>query len=139
MKDAEERQHHNLHGYAEVHDDHGRRDLTGELRHGRQIQAIVDRPHERYQRRADQHAMPQLAVRTRAGGQPHEHRHEHAGEDRQPTQQRRGAPRQSPFARLVDSAHGERQPHRERGEQRGDHGSRQEGVERVELGGMSHR
>lgn len=86
---ADERQRYGFDGHPEVHDDHGGHHLAGQLGGGRQIEAIVERAHERDHPRGEQHTVPKLVVFAIAAGQPHERRDEHAGEDRQPAQERR--------------------------------------------------
>jgi hypothetical protein len=67
---ADERQRDRLHGDAEVHDDHRRDDLTGELDDRRQLVAIVDRADERDHAGGEQHAVPQLMFFAEAARKP---------------------------------------------------------------------
>jgi hypothetical protein len=53
-----ERQRDRLHDYTEVHDNHCRRDLAGELDDWGQVVAIVERPHDGDEGSGDQHPMP---------------------------------------------------------------------------------
>jgi len=138
---ADERQRDLLHGDAVVHDDHRREHLAEELQRGMQVEAVVERAHERDHRGGEQHAVPQLrlAFAGVAGGQPDQAGDERAGEDRKPAEQWRGPRGQAALARLVDRADGPREAHRERRQQRGQDRGGQEGVKRVELGWMRHR
>jgi hypothetical protein len=139
MQQADEGQRDRLHRNAEMHDDHRRDDLAGELHHGRQLEAVVEGADDRYHRRGQQHATPQFVVFVVAGGQPDEDRDERSGEDRQPSEQRRWTFRKAPLARFVDRAHGPREPHRERRQHRGHGRGGQKGIERFELVRMRHR
>jgi hypothetical protein len=136
---ADERQRDRLDHHAEVHDDHRRRDLTGELDDRRQVVAVVERPYERDERRGEQDPVPQPLARAIAGGQEGERRDEHAGEDREAAEQRGRAFGQTALAWLVDGADRPRQAHRERCQQRGYGPREEEGVKRVELVQMRHR
>ncbi len=109
MQFADERQRDRLHRHAEVHGDHRRRELPGELDDRRQIEAVVERAHERDQRGREQHAVPQLLRFAIARRQPDQRGDEHAGEDRQAAEQRRRALGQTPLARLVDRTDGSRE------------------------------
>ena len=75
---------------AEVHDDQRGGDLPSELHHGRQLEAVVERAHERDHGGGDQHAVPDAFV-----GQPDQPRDERAGEDRKSAEQRRGRARRA--------------------------------------------
>ena len=138
MKRADPRQRDRLHRDAEVHHDHRREHLTGELQHGGQLEAVVERAHERDHAGAQQHALPQVRLLAVARGQPDQPRGERSAEDREAPEQGRGAVRQAPLARLVDRADGGREAHRERRQQRG-HGRRgEEREDGVELARMRH-
>ncbi len=134
-----ERQRDRLHAHAEVHDDHGRQHLAEQLQRRVQIEAVVEGAHQRDDPGGQQHAVPQLCFFAEARGQPDQSGHERAGEDRQPTEQRRGALGQAPLARLVDHARGPRQAHREGRHQRRDDRGGEECVKRVELRWVHHR
>jgi hypothetical protein len=134
---AEERQRYQVHDDAEVHCDERRRDLSSQLEHGRQLEAIVERPHRGDERRRQQDPVPLPAFRTRRG-QPDHPRHERPAEDRQPPQQWRRPIRQPALAWPVDRPHRPGQAHRQRRQQRGHGGRNQEGVEHVELSQMRH-
>jgi hypothetical protein len=136
---TDERQRDALDRNAVVHDDHRRRDLAGELDDRGQVEAVVQRANDRYQRGADQHAMPHLRARAVAGGQEREYRNEHAGEDRKTAEQRRRAIGEAALTRFVHGADRPRQPHRERREQRGYGRGNKECGKRVELSEMRHR
>ena len=123
---------------AVVHDHHGSRDLPGELDDRREVEAIVERAHGGDQRRGDQDAVPQAVAASIAGRKERQHRHEHAGEDRQPAEQRSGAAGEATLARFVHGAHGGRETHRQRRQQRGHGRGDEEGVERVDLFQMRH-
>jgi hypothetical protein len=116
---AGERQGDRLDGDAEVHDDHGGGGLAGELDDRRQVEAVVKRTHDGDERRGDQHPMPHLPARAIAGRQERQRGDEHTREDREAPEQRRRAARETALPRLVHGAHGTRQPHRERRQQRG--------------------
>jgi hypothetical protein len=137
---ADERQRDRLHGHAEVHDDDRRENLTGQLQARRQLEAIVERTHQRDHRCADEHAMPQfgrfLAEARRKPDQPGD---KGPSEDRQAAEQRLGTLRQAALAGLIDRADGSRQAHRDRSNQGGHRRRRQEGVKRVELVQVRHR
>jgi hypothetical protein len=130
---ADERQRDRLHDHAEVHDDHRRGDLAGELDDRRQVVAVVERPYERDERRGKQDAVPQPLARAIAGGQEGERRDEHTGEDREAAEQRGRAFGQTALAWLVDGADRDRQAHRQWRQQRRHRRRRQKCVERVEL------
>jgi hypothetical protein len=136
---ADERQRDRLHDDAEVHHDHGRRDLTGELHDRRQLEAIVERPHDGYEGCGEQHAVPKLGALVVARRQERQHGHEHAREDRKAAEQRCVTAGESTLARFVHGADRACQPHRERREQRSHGRGCEECVKRVELVEMRHR
>ncbi len=136
---ADERQRDRLDRHSEVHDDHGRQHLPGQLDPRRQFEAVVERADRRDDRRTEEHAMPELSFLVVAGGQPDQTGDERAGEDREPPQQRRGTFRETALARLIDHAQRRRDPHRDRSQQRGHRRCGQKGVKRVELVRMRHR
>jgi len=140
---ADERQRDRLHRHAEVHDDDRREHLAEQLDRRRQVEAVVDGPHERDHRRRQQHAVPQLVLVFVSGhvarGKPDQSGHQRAREDRKAPQQRRGPMREAALARIIDRADGPGQALGERCEHRGHRRRYQEGVKRVELVRMRHR
>ncbi len=99
----DERQRDRLHGDAVVDDDHGRHDLPDQLRERMQVEAVVDRADGDDHGRREQQAAPDLVRFPVSGGQPHQHRDQHAGEDREAAQQRRVAVRE-PRSRGLSTA-----------------------------------
>ena len=91
VKLADERQRDQLHGHSEVHDDHRRCDLAGQLCDRRQVEAVVQCSHSRDERSSQQYAVPHLRARSIAGRQERQHRDEHTCEDRQAAEQGGGA------------------------------------------------
>ncbi len=86
---ADERQRDHLHGHAVVDDDRRREHLPEQLQRGVQVKAVIDRADERDHRRADQHAVPEMRGLAVAGRQEGQHPDHRAGEDRDPSEQRR--------------------------------------------------
>ncbi len=122
---AHERQRYVMHHHPVVHDHKRRHDLPRELDRRVQIEAIIQRPHNRDQRGAQQHPLPHAARRA-AVGQPSHTRHQHPREDRQAAQQRRRLVRQPPLARHIHGTYRSREAHRQRRQQRRHHRRRQE-------------
>jgi hypothetical protein len=136
---ADERQRDRLDGHPEMHDYHRGQHLTGELDGGAQVEAVVERPDDGYDGRAEQHPVPQLMFLEVPGRQRHECGDERAGEDRQAAEQRRRLVGEPALAWLVDRADAPREAHAQGRQQRGHPRGEEEGVKRFELGWMRHR
>jgi len=111
-----------------VHDDHRGHDLPRELDQRRDLEAIVQRTHQRDHPRGQQHTVPQLMVFAEARRQPDQPGEERPREDRQAAQERRRALGQAALARLVDRPHRVGEAHRQRRQERRHRGGEQEGV-----------
>ena len=114
------------------HADQGGGELPGELQAGRDVAQVVGEADE-----GDQRGRQQDAARALGDGQEERRGQQHAGEDRDPAQQRRRLAREPAIGHAVDRPDAAGQPGDQRGQTGGGGEGHQEAEDRVVVHGCS--